>query len=94
MTLKADIIDQKLIPPHGTDMLCKNLVETTYDRLSEDNIRIFKDRLLDMTGCIFGGAVVEEGQILVRPSEKAGRRARGSSIRINRQAAGYQRRYT
>lgn len=51
-------------PPAGIDLLCKNVVETTYDQLSEDNVRIFKDRLLDMTGCIFGGAVVQEDQFL------------------------------
>lgn len=51
---------EDLMVPRGTDMLCRNLVETSYDRLSEDNIRIFKDRLLDMTGCIFGGSLVAE----------------------------------
>ncbi len=70
--MKADMTDQKLIPPHGTDMLCKNLVETTFDRLSEDNIRIFKDRLLDMTGCIFGGAIVEEDRFLYDLLKKQG----------------------
>jgi 2-methylcitrate dehydratase PrpD len=60
--MKKDMVDKKLLPPNGTGMLCRNLVETTFDRLSEDNIRIFKDRLLDMTGCIFGGAIVPEDQ--------------------------------
>lgn len=62
--MKADKVDKKLLPPLGTELLCKNLVETTYDRLSEENIRIFKDRLLDMTGCIFGGDVVKEDRFL------------------------------
>ena len=51
-------------PPKGIDLLCENVVNTTYDQLSEDNVRIFKDRLLDMTGCIFGGAIVPEDQFL------------------------------
>jgi hypothetical protein len=54
----------RFAPALGTDLFCKNLVETTYDRLSEDNVRIFRDRLLDITGCIFGGAVVPEDQFL------------------------------
>ncbi|MBR3400914.1 MAG: MmgE/PrpD family protein [Parasporobacterium sp.] len=53
-------IDETLYPPHGLERLCENAVQTDYSRLSERNIRIFKDRLLDMTGCIFGGAIVEE----------------------------------
>jgi 2-methylcitrate dehydratase PrpD len=40
--------------------LCCHLVDTTFNRLSEDNVRIFKDRLLDATGCIFGGDLVKE----------------------------------
>ena len=50
--------------PKGTEQLCRNIVETTFDRLSEENIKVFKDRLLDMTGCIFGGAVVAEDKFL------------------------------
>lgn len=53
-------------PPAGIDALCKNTVETTFDKLSEDNIRIFKDRLLDITGCIFGGSIVKEDQFLTQ----------------------------
>lgn len=56
--------DFPFAPPQGTDLLCENLVSTRYEQLSEDNIRIFKDRLLDITGCIFGGAVVPEDQFL------------------------------
>lgn len=57
-------LDGPYAPPKGIDMLCENIVNTTYDKLSEDNVRIFKDRLLDMTGCIFGGAIVPEDQFL------------------------------
>ena len=52
--------------PGGTDLFCKNLVETTYQDLSEENVRIFKDRLLDITGCMFGGAIVQEDAFLER----------------------------
>ena len=52
--------DAKLAPPGGLLKLCRNLLQTSYEDLSEDNIRIFKDRLLDMTGCIFGGDIVAE----------------------------------
>ncbi len=55
-----DIKNKELLPPHGTDLLCENLVNTTFEDLSEDNVRVFKDRLLDMTGCIFGGDIVAE----------------------------------
>lgn len=58
--MTIDKIAEEIRPPHGTDLLCRNLVETTFDKLSEENVRIFKDRLLDITGCIFGGAVVQE----------------------------------
>ncbi|MBR2781297.1 MAG: MmgE/PrpD family protein [Eubacteriaceae bacterium] len=57
-------MDEKLISPKGTDALCENVVNTVYGDLSDDNIRIFKDRLLDMAGCIFGGAGVEENAFL------------------------------
>ena len=57
--------EAKLRPPKATELLCSNLVHTTFDNLSEDNVRIFKDRLLDMAGCIFGGAVVPEDQFFV-----------------------------
>ena len=55
---------EELKVPGGTNLLCKNLVETGYENLSEDNIRIFKDRLLDITGCMFGGALVAEDEFL------------------------------
>lgn len=55
-----DIKNTSLLPPNGTRLLCKNLLETAWEDLSEENIEIFKDRLLDMTGCIFGGDIVPE----------------------------------
>lgn len=57
---QEEIKNKALLPPNGTRLLCQNLIETTYDDLSEENIRIFKDRLLDMTGCILGGDIVPE----------------------------------
>lgn len=55
--------DFPFAPPEGTDRLCENLVNARFDQLSQDNIRIFKDRLLDITGCIFGGAVRSEERL-------------------------------
>ncbi|NLN06679.1 MAG: MmgE/PrpD family protein [Firmicutes bacterium] len=60
--MKKSEVNKIFLPPKGTEILCRNLVETTFDMLSEENIRNFKDRLLDMTGCIFGGAIVPEDQ--------------------------------
>jgi 2-methylcitrate dehydratase PrpD len=57
-------MDEKLIAPRGTELFCANIVNTTFEQLSEDNIRIFRDRLLDMTGCLFGGALVVEDAFL------------------------------
>ena len=67
-----DVKKKELLPPNGTEMLCRNLVETTYDRLSEDNVRIFRDRLLDMTGCIFGGDIVPEDRFYYDLLKKQG----------------------
>lgn len=58
------MMDERLVSPWGTERLCDNLVSTTFEDLSEDNIRIFKDRLLDMAGCILGGAIVKENAFL------------------------------
>ncbi|MGI6326045.1 MAG: MmgE/PrpD family protein [Saccharofermentanales bacterium] len=63
---------EDLKSPGGTNLLCKNVVETTYESLSEDNIRIFKDRLLDVTGCMFGGAIVAEDAFLEQRYRKWG----------------------
>lgn len=57
-------MNEKYESPKGIDLFCESIVNTTYEDLSEDNIRIFKDRLLDMVGCIFGGAIVEENDFL------------------------------
>ena len=70
--MKLEFIDEKLLPPKGTELLCGNLVDTAYDCLSEDNVRIFKDRLLDMTGCIFGGALVPEDRFFYEFLKKQG----------------------
>ena len=64
--------DAKLTPPEGTLKLCRNLLKTGFEDLSEENIRIFKDRLLDMTGCIFGGAVVAEDRFFYEMLKKQG----------------------
>lgn len=57
---------EDLKSPGGTNLLCQNIVDTTYERLSEENIRVFKDRLLDVIGCMFGGAIVAEDTFLER----------------------------
>ena len=56
---------KELQSPKGTEALCKNLAETRFEDLSEENLDLFKDRLLDMTGCIFGGTLVEEDRFLL-----------------------------
>ena len=60
------------LPPKGIDALCENAVNVTYEKLSEDNIRIVKDKLLDITGCILGGSIVKEDQFLTRYFEEIG----------------------
>jgi len=50
--------------PAGTECLCENVVRTRFEDLSEENVRVFKDRLLDMAGCILGGAIVKENAFL------------------------------
>ena len=52
--------EKSLKPPAGTLRLCRNLLDTRIEDLEEEQIHVFKDRLLDMTGCIFGGAIVTE----------------------------------
>jgi len=68
----GNIMSSELAPPKVTDMLCENLVNTKYENLSEWNIECFKDRLLDITGCIFGGAIVEDNQVLVDLAKRWG----------------------
>ena len=70
--LVKDLKDPAMAPPGGTLALCQNLLDTTFDDLSEDNIRIFKDRLLDMTGCILGGAIVPEDRFFYEMLLKQG----------------------
>jgi 2-methylcitrate dehydratase PrpD len=55
----------RLTPPNATEAMCRNIVETTFADLSEWNVKCFKDRLLDATGCIFGGAIVRDNDVLV-----------------------------
>lgn len=56
---------ERLAPPEVTEAMCRNIVETTFADLSEWNVKCFKDRLLDTTGCIFGGAIVRDNEVLV-----------------------------
>jgi 2-methylcitrate dehydratase PrpD len=56
---------ERLAPPEVTTAMCRNIVETTFADLSEWNVKCFKDRLLDTTGCIFGGAIVRDNEVLV-----------------------------
>lgn len=61
-----DIQKEDLTPPRVTNLMCENAVKTTFADLSDWNIKCFKDRLLDTTGCIFGGAIVRDNDVLVR----------------------------
>ena len=54
--------DMIVPPPKGTDLICRHIAETSFEDLSEENLELFKLRLFDMIGCIFGGACVEEDQ--------------------------------
>ncbi|MBE6968413.1 MAG: MmgE/PrpD family protein [Ruminococcaceae bacterium] len=60
MNMKLSEVKKELLPPYGTQALCRNLVDTKFESLSEDNVAMLKSRLLDMTGCIFGGDIVPE----------------------------------
>ncbi len=57
-------VKEDYLPPKGIDALCENAAGVTYEKLSEDNIRIVKDKLLDITGCILGGSIVREDAFL------------------------------
>jgi 2-methylcitrate dehydratase PrpD len=61
----SDIQIEHLTPPKVTNLMCDNVVKTTLADLSEWNVKCFKDRLLDTTGCIFGGAIVRDNDVLV-----------------------------
>jgi 2-methylcitrate dehydratase PrpD len=59
-----NIQKEDLTPPGITNLMCDNAVKTTFSDLSEWNIKCFKDRLLDITGCLFGGAIVKDNDVL------------------------------
>ncbi len=59
-----DVQKEDLIPPRVTNLMCDNTVKTAFADLSEWNVKCFKDRLLDITGCIFGGAIVRDNDVL------------------------------
>jgi 2-methylcitrate dehydratase PrpD len=61
-----DIQKEDRTQPNVTNLMCDNAVRTVFANLSEWNVKCFKDRLLDMTGCIFGGAIVHDNDVLVR----------------------------
>jgi 2-methylcitrate dehydratase PrpD len=61
----SDIQKKHLAPPRVTNLMCDNAVKTIFADLSEWNVKCFKDRLLDITGCIFGGAIVRDNDIMV-----------------------------
>lgn len=56
--------DKRLAPPAGIDALCASAAGAGFGDLSENNLRLFKDRLLDITGCMFGGSIVKEDAFL------------------------------
>jgi 2-methylcitrate dehydratase PrpD len=56
----------------GIDLLCEDMVSATYEQHSEENVRIFKDRLLDITGCIFGESIVKEDAFVTGYLRKEG----------------------
>jgi len=58
--------------PEGIDLLCANAASATYDQLSEENVHILKDKLLDITGCMFGGSIVKEDRFLTDYFKKLG----------------------
>lgn len=54
-----------LAPPQATEIMCNNIISTKFSDLSEWNVKCFKDRLLDTTGCILGGAIVQDNNVLI-----------------------------
>lgn len=48
------------------DLICENVVSAKYEDLSEWNIKCTKDRLIDITGCIIGGATAQGNAGLVK----------------------------
>ena len=61
----SSVEKEPVAAPKAIDLLCKNIVQTTFGDLSDWNVKCFKDRLLDTTGCIFGGAIVPDNDVLV-----------------------------
>jgi 2-methylcitrate dehydratase PrpD len=59
-----DVQKEDFTTPRVTNLMCENAVRTTFADLSEWNIKCFKDRLLDTTGCVFGGAIVQDNHVL------------------------------
>lgn len=70
--MKADQVRPELAPPNGTALLCQNLARTAFSDLSDENVSLFKDRLLDMAGCIFGGATVTEDRFFYELLKRQG----------------------
>ena len=71
-------MSDKYAPPKGIDALCENAASVSYEKLSEDNVRIFKDRLLDTTGCMFGGAIVKEDNFFTEKLKDWGGKPEGA----------------
>lgn len=70
--MKADEVRPELAPPNGIALLCENLARTDYSDLSDENVSLFRDRLLDMAGCIFGGAAVAEDRFFYELLKRQG----------------------
>lgn len=66
------MIDDKFLPPKGVDMLCENAANVTFEKLSEHNIKVVKDKVLDITGCILGGSIVKEDGFLTQYFKRLG----------------------
>ncbi|MFA6775288.1 MAG: hypothetical protein WCR76_03370 [Sphaerochaetaceae bacterium] len=56
----------------GIDLLCEDMVSATYEQHREENVRIFKDCLLGITGCIFEGSIVKEDAFVTGYLRKRG----------------------
>lgn len=65
-------MDANLMTPKLTELMCENLVSTKFESLSDWNVNCFKDRLLDITGCMFGGAIVEDNNVLTDLAKRWG----------------------
>lgn len=65
-------MNETLKTPKLTDMICENLVSTKFENLTDWNVKCFKDRLLDITGCMFGGAIVPDNDVLTDLAKRWG----------------------